>query len=167
MNKTRVAALFSTLIGFFLITKIFVPIKLPLFFVDAYILALFFPFIKKSHQIAITLLYQSRLISIFLILIEQVQPTITSMINYRELTIISASNTVNIYSFLINYNFAYFLGYTVFSLSLIIFSVLLEIIYFICLFLQPYSVYYIYKKIGLVERIRNTFPYADPSWWLL
>ena len=171
MNRTKVICLGSLLLGYYTISSFF-PFETPIFTKGSLILGLIYPFIDKKLRVTITMIYQAKIWYTILNILTVASPTITSAFNYAMSSLIEPQTGLitynipseplhNIYLFLmVNPQILTALKTLDIMLSTILVNlavlcVLLEILYFLMFFTQPYSTYMIYDKLGLFKLIER------------
>lgn len=166
MNRTRLAAILSLFFCLYMIVR-FVPLKVPLFMKDAYIIALFYPFIRKRHRVMFTFLYQLNLFYGLYLLLEQSRPTLSfTLTRALEAAItVEPEPTISWLTILINYHYAYYVAIQGVNILIISTLIIFEFGYITAFFTQPYSLYVIYQKLGFIKRIKDSFPHASYAWW--
>lgn len=167
LNKTRVAVIVGLMVAGYFAMSIMVPFEVPYFANTAScIVALFFPYITKKYRMLVTGIYQTYRVFMVGLLLSSMKellfgvllhaPTPVPEISGKPLINILILESIHIPIYgtiaLLVYGAAY--GYVAF----VICSTIL-------MYTQPYSIYLIYKWLGLVKRMEKAFPNASPEWF--
>jgi len=166
VNKTRLAVVVGLMGAYYIIASVFLPLELPYFVTpSACIFALFFPYITPKHRMTITLIYQAIHVFVFGILLSSFKSLIMDILSSEPSSVTDPSGTSAL--FWLVYGVLEFIHVPVVGILWVI-SVLyflIVITQYVIMFTQPYSVYFIYKWVGLVGRMRKAFPHASPEWF--
>ena len=168
MNKSKQIAFASVLICFYLIAKM-VPLNFNVLPKSGIILGFAFIFIKKKYRIIATTVYQLFGIGTIISLIGSLEPSmIYNIINLalneatktppiQENTTITPIIMILLYIQILYPSAITIFGLIVFEIGLIIciIGILFDLFLWLLLFTAPYSVYFIFKKIGFYELVNK------------
>ena len=154
----------------FYIVSAIIPFDLPIFSFGSYIIALFFPFITRRYRVAITGVYQLVNLSAMWVWVDQARPFLENMV-YKPVQTVEVSTGVS--GEAVNYVFQGVAAYNWMYLAalaggMILFLVTLYALWFLAffaIFTQPYSVYFLYERLGLIRRLNGAASFASPEWF--
>ncbi len=156
--NTKQICYLSALIAIWGITKIYVPVKVPFFPIEYYLLALLFPLIPQKIRMLITGVIQTVDVYRFTVLWKSFEVLVVEAMNFASnLPVEPTSDEITLmgYFWLLAkiQDPVFYYGLMIGLFGLAIISVLLEMAYFATLLTAPYSIYLIFNKIGIYDFI--------------
>ena len=167
MNKTRLAVILGLMGAGYLAMNLMVPFNLPYFVNSATcILALFFPFITKKYRILITGIYQTYRVFMVGLLLSSFKELIIGILVREPPPITELSGEIMVKLLILEcFHIPLYGGVFLLMYGLAIGYSIMVISQTIIMYTQPYSIYLVYKRFGIIQRIEKTYPYATPKWW--